>query len=274
MRTLVTGATGTLGTALTPRLRAAGHEVRAASRSPPDDADGHDWVALDLASGDGVAAAVDGVDTVVHAATAPTGDTEAVDVEGTKRLLDAAADAGVSNFVYPSIVGIESIPYSYYEHKLAAERAIEASEVPHTVLRATQFHEFVADIFETLSKLPLWPLPTRMRIQPVAAGEVADVLVEDAVPEPRGHTDPMGGPEVHTVGGLARAYREAKGLRRPVVRLPIPTATFRAFRDGKAICPDRAVGTVTWPAWLASANEGGTDEAEAGTGSDPRADTT
>ena len=251
MRTLVTGATGTLGTALCPRLAAAGHEVRAASRSPPADGTA-DWVELDLATGDGLAAAVRDVDVVVHAATAPTGDTEAVDVEGTRQLLDAAADAGVSNFVYPSIVGLDDIPFSYYEHKLAAERAIEESDVAHTILRATQFHEFLADIAETLSKLPMWPLPTKLRIQPVAAGEVADVLVDEAVSEPRGRIPPMGGPEVHTVGELARRYRDEKSLRRPVVRLPIPTATFRAFRDGEATCPDRAVGAVTWEAWLES----------------------
>jgi len=270
MRTLVTGATGTLGTALTPRLAAAGHEVRAASRSPPADGTA-DWVELDLASGDGVAAAVRDVDVVVHAATAPTGDSETVDVEGTRRLLDAAADAGVSNFVYPSIVGIESIPFTYYEHKLAAERAIEDSDVAHTILRATQFHAFVAGIFDTLSKLPVWPLPTKMRIQPVAVGEVADVLAEEAVPDPRGRVAPMGGPEVHTVGDLARSYRDEKGLCRPVVRLPIPTATFRAFRDGEAICPDRAVGTVTWEAWL---DEGSGPSDRPGTAAGPRADTT
>ncbi|MFC6756729.1 MULTISPECIES: SDR family oxidoreductase [Haloarcula] len=272
MQTLVTGATGTLGTALVSRLQAAGHEVRAASRSPPADGTA-DWVELDLASGDGLPAALEGVDAVVHAATAPTGDTKAVDVEGTRRLLEAAADAAVENVVYPSIVGIESIPYSYYEHKLAAERVIEDSDVPHTILRATQFHEFVADSFDTLSKLPVWPLPTEMRIQPVAVGEVADVLVEAAVPDPRGRMAPMGGPEVHSVGALARGYRTAKGLRRPVVRLPIPTATFRAFRDGEATCPDRAVGTVTWQEWLqADGFSSGTPTSASGSGSP--ADTT
>jgi uncharacterized protein YbjT (DUF2867 family) len=249
MRTLVTGATGTLGEALLPRLRAAGHDVRAASRSPPDD-DAVDWVALDLKSGDGVHAAVRDVDVVVHAATAPTGDTEAVDVEGTERLLAAAGEAGISNVVYPSIVGIEEIPYSYYEAKLTAEQAIEDSEVPHTILRATQFHEFVADIFGTLSTLPVWPLPTRMRIQPIAVGEVADRIVDYADTEASGRLPPVGGPAVHTVGDLARSYRDAKGLRRPVVRLPIPTATFSAFRAGEATCPDRAVGSVAFEAWL------------------------
>jgi uncharacterized protein YbjT (DUF2867 family) len=273
MRTLVTGATGRLGQALCPRLRAKGHTVRAASTSPPANEDGDgEWVELDLASGEGIEGAMEGVDVVVHAASAPTGDTEAVDVEGTKRLLSAAADAGVENFVYVSIVGIEEIPYSYYDAKLAAERAIEDSDVPHTILRATQFHEFVADIFEMFSWLPVWPLPTKLRLQPVAVDDVADVLVDHAVSDPQGPMPPMGGPTVHTVGELARAYRDAKGLRRAVVRLPTPTATFRAFRDGEATCPDRAVGTVTFETWLAEAvGPSGTSSA---TTASPRADTT
>lgn len=70
-----------------------------------------------------VRTALEDIDVVVHAATAPRGDSEAVDVRGTERLLEAAADAGVANFVYVSIVGVDEIPYSYYKHKLAAERA-------------------------------------------------------------------------------------------------------------------------------------------------------
>ena len=212
------------------------------------------------------------VDAVVHAASAPTGDTEAVDVRGTERLLDAAADAGVDNFVYPSIVGIDGIPYSYYEAKLAAERAIADSEVPHTILRATQFHEFLADIFGTISWLPVWPLPTRMELQPIAVGEVADILVDTALADPQGRMAPISGPEVDTVGELARTYLDATGRRRPVVRLPIPTATFDAFRAGEATRPDRAVGTETFAAWLDGAGESTGSEAD--TGTNPQADAT
>jgi len=287
MRTLVTGATGTLGGALLPRLQTNGHTVRAASRSPPSEhetderrstsgtppTDEVEWVELDLVTGEGIEAAMRDVDVVIHAASAPTGDTEAVDVVGTERLLDAATDAGVSNFVYVSIVGIEGIPYSYYDAKVAAEQAIEDADVPHTILRATQFHEFVADILDTISMLPVWPLPTKLQIQPVAVGEVADVLVDHAVPDPQGRMVPMGGPEIHTVGELARRYRDARGLRRPVVRLPIPTGTFSAFQDGKATCPDRAVGMVTWAEWLGG-EFGPAGVSEAATTTEPRADTT
>lgn len=248
-RTLLTGASGTLGTALQPRLGDAGHDVRAASRSPSADDGG--WVELDLADGTGVDAAVEDVDVVIHAASAPQGDTEAVDVEGTKRLLDAAEAAGVSNFLYVSIVGIDDIPFSYYQHKLTAERAVEASNVPSTILRATQFHEFVHQLLGMVGKLPIWPLETKLRIQPVAVDEVAEFLVDHATPEAAGRLPDVGGPEVRTAGELARAYRQARGRRRPIVRIPLPGKTAAAFRAGKATCPDRAVGTVPWEDWLA-----------------------
>lgn len=249
VRTLVTGGTGTLGQALLPQLQARGHEVRATSRSPPTD-DEVTWSRMDLATGDGIRAAVADVDVVVHTASSPLGDTEAVDVEGTTRLLEAAADAGVANVVYVSIVGIEDIPYSYYEHKLAAERAVVESEVPSTVLRSTQFHSFVHEILETVGRLPVWPLPTRMRLQPVDVEVVADRLAEHATPEPSGRLDPIGGPEVRSLGELARAYREANSRWRPIVRLPIPGRVVGSFRDGKATCPEHATDSPTWEAWL------------------------
>jgi len=129
---LLTGATGVLGRELKPRLLDAGHDVRAASRSPPT-GDEVEWVELDLADGRGIDEVVAGVDIVVHAASDARGDSEAVDVRGTERLLDAAAEADVANFVYVSIVGIDEIPYTYYEHKREAEQAIEASAVPSTI---------------------------------------------------------------------------------------------------------------------------------------------
>ncbi|MDS0476617.1 NAD(P)H-binding protein [Natrinema sp. 1APR25-10V2] len=250
-RTLLTGATGTLGTALQPRLIDAGHDLLAASRSPPDHGDDLEWIAMDLVDGTGIREAVADVDVVVHAASAPQGDSEAVDVRGTERLLEAAADAGVSNFVYVSIVGVDEIPYSYYEHKFAAERAVEASAVPSTIVRATQFHSFVAELLGMVSRSPIWPLPTAIRLQPIDVGEAADAIVDRATTDPAGRVPDIGGPEIRTVGDLARAYRDARALRRLIVRLPLPGETAAAFRAGDGLCPDRTVGTVTWNEWLA-----------------------
>jgi uncharacterized protein YbjT (DUF2867 family) len=247
-RTLLTGATGTLGDALLPRLRGDGHDVLAASRSPPTDDD--NWQALDLAEGTGIAAAVEGVDVVVHAATAPRGDSEAVDVRGTGRLLEAAAESGVSNFLYVSIVGVDDVPFSYYQHKHEAERLVESSGVPSTIVRATQFHSFVGGLLDAVSRLPVWPLPAGFQAQPIAVDEVADAVLGHATPEAAGRVPPVGGPEVRTLGDLARAYRSARGFRRAVVGLPLPGKVASGFRAGHNTCPDRAVGTVTWEEWL------------------------
>lgn len=250
-RTLFTGATGTLGRELAPKLADAGHTVRGTSRDPPqDDGSVDEWVELPLPDGPGFETALDGIDVVVHAASDAVGDTEAVDVRGTERLLEAAAAADVSNFVYVSIVGVDDHPYSYYQHKLAAEQAVEAADVPWTIIRLTQFHEFIDELLGLVARLPVWPLPTRWRSQPIDVGEAADAVAEVTTTEAAGRVPDVGGPEVRTIGELARAYRSARGLRRPVVRLPVPGKTARAFREGRATCPDRAVGTVTWEAWL------------------------
>lgn len=243
---LLTGATGRLGQALRPRIADAGYDLRLASRSPPAV---DQWTELDLAAGTGVRDAIEGVDIVVHTASAPQGDTEAVDVRGTERLLDAASEAGVENFVYVSIVGVDEISYGYYDHKLAAEIAVEESPVPSTILRATQFHQFVHDILDGLARLPVLFVPRNWQIQPIAAGEVADNILAH-LDDPAGRLPDVGGPEVHTAGELAATYREARGLRRPTVGLPVPGAAARGFRDGRATCPDCTTGTVTWAAYL------------------------
>lgn len=265
LHTLVTGATGTLGTALRPRLTAAGHAVRTASRSPPDENEDEDeaerdWVEFDLVTGTGLRPALENIDIVIHTATAPQGDTAAVDVQGTKRLLAAAENAGVEHFLYPSIVGIDQIPFSYYEHKAVAETAVENSPIPTTIVRATQFHAFVAELLDVLAKLPLWPLPTGVQLQPVTVGEVADGIVDQATLTASGRTDPVGGPEVHSVRELAQAYRAVRGLRRPIIRFPIPGKTMAAFRAGHATCPEYKTGTRTWDAWLPNRHTNGADE--------------
>lgn len=248
---LLTGATGVLGRELQSRLLEAGHQVRAASRSPPTDGD-MEWVELDLTDGRGLRKAVTDVDIVVHAASDARGDSEAVDVHGTQRLLDAAADADVQNFVYVSIVGIDEIPYTYYEHKLTAEHAIESSPVPSTIVRVTQFYPFVAYLLGMVSRFPVWPLPTDFRIQPIETGEAAEAVSEHATMEAAGRVPDIGGPDVLSVRKLAEAYREECGLRRPIIQLPIPGDVASAFRTGKATCPERDVGTISWKEWLAA----------------------
>src|SRR5687768_11361325 len=140
MTTLVTGATGTLGQPTVAKLRAAGHDVRSLSRRSRTG-----LVSGDLLTGEGIDEAVAGVSTVVHLATG----LRRKDVAIAQTLLDAAGKAGVGHLVLVSIVGIEHIPFGYYEDKVAIERLVTESEVPHTILRATQFHTLIDQLFST-----------------------------------------------------------------------------------------------------------------------------
>lgn len=250
-KTLLTGATGRLGGHLQESLAETGHDLRLASRSPPRAIDGS-WIELDLAEGTGLRTALDGVDVVVHAATAPSGDSEAVDVRGTERLVEAADVAGVQHLVYVSIVGVDEIPLSYYEDKLAAERAVEEGPVPSTIVRVTQFHEFVAELLDQLAQFPVWLVPRGFQLQPIAAVDAAAAIAEYASAEPSGRVDPIGGPAVHSARELARTYRATTDRRGLVVGVPIPGTVADGFQSGAATCPDRTVGERRWEQWLAA----------------------
>ena len=176
---LVTGGTGVLGRRVVERLDAAGVGARVLSRSGRPGT-----VRGDLLTGEGLDAAVRGVETVIHCASSPYRKTREVDIEGTRRLLKAAR-GGVSHFVYISIVGVDrASSYPYYRVKLEAERVVEGSPVPHTILRATQFYDLVLMAVRFLDRLPVMPVPAKLLGQPVDAGEVAGRLAELALSGP------------------------------------------------------------------------------------------
>jgi uncharacterized protein YbjT (DUF2867 family) len=253
---LVTGGTGTLGRHVVRRLFDAGRDVRVLSRRPPDAGDGVDYFAGDLDTGLGVDAAVAGVETVIHCAGAQKGDEDKA-----RNLARAAAEAGVRHVVYISVVGADRVPvesaldrmmFAYFASKLGGERAIAASGVPWTALRATQFHDLLLKVAEAMARLPLIPVPAGFRFQPVDSDEVAARLVELALGTPAGLVPDMGGPRVYGFGELVRAYLQSRGKRRLMVPIPLPGGAARAVRAGAILALDRAVGNRTWEDFLAS----------------------
>jgi uncharacterized protein YbjT (DUF2867 family) len=242
---LVTGGRGSLGRRVVERLRSAGRDVRVLSRSGRPGT-----VRADLLRGEGLDEVVEGIDAIVHCASSPR-KTRQTDVEGTKRLLRAAGRAGISHFVFISIVGVDRNPYfPYYRMKLEVERVIESSPVPWTILRATQFHEFVLRIVQLLDRIPLMMTPRGFLLQPIDIGEVADRLVELALADPAGRVPDVGGPEVRTMAELARAYFGVVGRSRRVVEVPLPGKTARAIRGGAQLCPERRYGKIRWGEFL------------------------
>ncbi|MGW3893835.1 SDR family oxidoreductase [Micromonospora profundi] len=250
MKVLVTGAGGHLGRPTLARLREDGVDVRATGRRARQDSD-VEWVVADLATGDGVAEAVAGVDAVLHLASSPRGRTHQVDVLGTRRLVVAAAAAGVRHLVYVSIVGVDRVPIPYYRHKLAAEQVIAAGPVPWSVLRATQFPQFLDDLLASSSRLGPVIGDRAVLAQPVDPGEVAARLAARLVAGPLGGIEEYGGPQVLRFDEAVRAWREARGVRRPLLPVRIPGQLGRELRAGGLLTDALPRGVRTWADHLA-----------------------
>ena len=242
---LVTGGTGSLGRLVVARLRDGGRDVRALSRR-----DHPGTIPGDLLTGEGLEEAVEGARTIVHCASSTT-KTRRVDVEGTERLLRAASRAGVQHVVFISIVGIDRNPYfTYHRSKLEAERIVERSPVPWTILRATQFHEFVLRLIRFLDRLPVMLVPKGFLLQPIDAREVANRLVELTLSPPAGRVPDIAGPEIGTFADFARAYFEAYGRGQGIPEVPVPGKMGKAFRQGAHLAPEGKYGRATWEEFL------------------------
>jgi uncharacterized protein YbjT (DUF2867 family) len=253
---LVTGGTGTLGRHVVPRLRDAGRDVRVLSRGNRAGGDGIEYVTGDLATGEGIDAAVDGVGTIVHLAGSVKGDEDKA-----RNLVRAASRAGTPYLVYISVVGADRIPlasgidrmmFGYFGSKHAAEQIVAGSGLPWTTLRATQFHDLLLMVAQQMAKLPVIPVPAGFRFQPVDPGEVAERLVELALGTPSGLAPAVGGPRVYEMTDLLRGYLRASRKYRPIVPIWLPGKAARAFRAGANLAPERAVGRRTWEEFLAA----------------------
>ncbi|MET0865733.1 MAG: NAD(P)H-binding protein [Nakamurella sp.] len=268
---LVTGGTGTLGRLVVEQLIDAGRTVRVLSRNPHDNVAGVEYVVgtLGTADGrgagagagdgvghdDGIDAAVDGINTVIHCAGSSKGDADKA-----RTLVRAATAAGVSHLVYISVVGADRIPvvsrldramFGYFESKLAAEQIVADSGIPFTTLRATQFHDLVLTAMQAMTKMPVVPAPVGFRLQPVDAGDVATRLTELALGQPAGLVPDLGGPRTYQFGDLVRGYLQATHRRRMILPLPMPGKAAAAFRAGGNLAPDHADGRRTWEEFLA-----------------------
>jgi len=252
---LVTGGTGTLGRLVVPRLRDAGGKVRVLSRRSREAAEGIEFVAGDLDTGEGIDAAVAGAEIIVHCAGAQKGDGDKA-----RTLVRAASRGGAPHLVNISVVGADRIPlasaadramFGYFGSKLDAERVVADSGLPWTTLRATQFYDLVLMVARQMARLPVIPVPSGVRFQPVDAGEVAARLAELALGPPAGLAPDMAGPRVYPMAELLRGYLRAAGKRRPLVPVRLPGQAARAVRAGANLAPERAVGRRTWEEFLA-----------------------
>jgi uncharacterized protein YbjT (DUF2867 family) len=255
---LVTGGTGHLGQDLVPTLLRQGNRVRVLARSPRRDGD-VEWAVGDLATGQGLQAALRGVHTVINAATfspiARRGGIRPVDflkspsdvdVEGTERLLALSRDEGIQHFLHVSIVGLDEASLPYARVKLRGEQRVCESSLPWSVVRAMPFYYLLERMLAGLAWLPVWPVP-KTSFNPVDTSDVADYLAICAREGPRGVRAEIGGPEDLSCTEFARQYQRVRGLQRPILPLPLSDTSAR----GMGFVVSQGVrGKLRWTEWL------------------------
>ncbi|MER5808512.1 NAD(P)H-binding protein [Streptomyces sp. NPDC002033] len=244
MKITVIGGTGLIGSQLVHTLRAAGHEVVAASLSS----------GVDLLTGTELDQALAGADTVVNVTNSPTFDAASPDFFRTTmgNLLAAGERAGVRHQVILSIVGVDQVPQlDYYRAKTLQEDLLKQGPTPYSIVRATQFFEFMDAVLSWAAddrtvRLPSTPL------QPMAAADVVAALAEVATSAPLNGTVDVAGPEVLALDELGRLTLAARKDPRTVVT--DERAGMFAAVDGKVLTggPHARLAPTPYRAWLAT----------------------
>ncbi|MET8138009.1 NAD(P)H-binding protein [Streptomyces sp. NPDC005251] len=241
MKFAVIGGTGLIGSQVVKNLNAVGHEAVPHSQS----------TGIDVISGQGLDEAVAGADVIVNLTNSPTFDeaSPAFFQTSMDNLLAAAQKGGVGHFVVLSIVGADQVPeLDYYRAKVLQEDILAAGPVPYSIVRATQFMEFMDAVLSWTADGDTVRLPATP-IQPIASKDVADAVAEVAAGAPLGGIRNIAGPEVFSLDELGRITLTHKGDGRTVVT--DPTAGMFAVVKGDVLTDkDAHLAPTRYVDWL------------------------
>lgn len=242
MRIAIVGGTGNLGKRVAEELVNRGHDVRILSRKSPA-------YPVDLVTGQGLKAALADCDAVVDASNAASNATDVL-VHGTRKLLMAEKAAGVGHHVCVSIVGCDQIPMGYFRVKTDQEAVVKEGIVPWTIVRATQFHSYMAEMFRQANRWRILPM-MQMKVQTVSVAEVAKLVADAAEDRPSHKTIEIAGPDIIDARELAKTWKSITGSRGIHLPIPLPGKAGKALRAGAATTKKPTVsGTVSFAAWL------------------------
>lgn len=242
MKFAVIGGTGLIGSKVVEKLNAGGHEAVPHSLES----------GVDVITGQGLEEAVSGADVVVNLTNSPTFDDASVDFFRTSmdNLLAAARKGGVRHAVILSIVGVDKVPdLAYYRAKALQEDILEAGPIPYSIVRATQFMEFMDATMSWTTEGDTVRLPPTP-IQPIAAQEVADTVAEVAAGSPLNGILDVAGPEVFSLDEVGRITLAAHSDGRTVVT--DATAGMFAAVPGDVLIaePDARIASTRYRDWL------------------------
>lgn len=248
MKIVVIGGSGLIGTNLVNRLRQKGHDVFAASPKS----------GVNTITRTGLAEALSGVQVVADVANSPSFEDKAVldffETSG-RNLLAAEAAAGVRHHVALSVVGADGLPDSgYFRAKLVQENLIKASQIPHTILRATQFFEFVDGIAQS-STVGQTVRVSPALFQPVASDDVAAAMADVTLDAPVNGTIELAGPERLSLDEFVRRFLGAKQDSRQVIA-DVHARYFGALLNDRSLTPgaNARIGSTLFRDWLSRAS--------------------
>jgi uncharacterized protein YbjT (DUF2867 family) len=247
MKIVIIGGTGLIGSKLATRLRERGHEVVAAAPN----------TGVNTITGEGLAQALAGAQIVVDVANSPSFEDKAVMdffVTSGRNLLAAEAAAGVQHHVALSVVGSDRLPDSgYLRAKVAQENLIKASKIPYTILRSTQFFDFMGGIAQSATEGQTVRLSHAM-LQPVVSDDVADALLDVTLAPPVNGMIELAGPEKIPLDQLVGRFLAANNDPRQVIT-DANARYFGALLDDKSLTPGSSnprIAPTRFLDWLAT----------------------
>lgn len=250
MKIVVIGGTGLIGSKVVAKLKEHGHEALAAAPN----------TGVNSVTGEGLAEALNGASVVVDVSNAPSWEDTAVlnfFQTSTRNLLSGEAMAGVQHHVALSVVGTERMLTSgYFRAKMAQEDLIKSSSIPYTIVRATQFFEFIKGISDFSTDRNKVHLPSAL-IQPMSADDVASEVARAAIGAPLNSTIEIGGPEQFGLDELVR--RALKAWKDPREVVTDPKATYYGVMvSEKTLVPDSGarLGQTSFETWLRQSSTG------------------
>lgn len=195
-------------------------------------------------------------DVVIHCASNPR-ESDMVDIKGTENLLEAVGNGNVKNFIYISIVGVDKATYRYYQDKRRAEELVINSGVPYTILRITQFHDFVLNrILDAGNENDVIVIPAGLKFQPIDLVDVCKRIGELIESGPANSILQIGGPEIMEIEEIVQQYQTIMKRARRIEMTSTLNDFRKLFTTGINLCPDQKWGSISWKDYLLSKQKG------------------
>ncbi|CAF1381512.1 unnamed protein product [Adineta steineri] len=259
---LITGGTGVLGRAISEIFRSNQTNFIVGSRNQNTKTYNNmnfnsnldsKWVYLDLLKNEGFNKCLDNdIDTILHIATVNMQkiNGQPGDIILTKNLLNFIEKKNIKHFVYISVVGIDKIPFSYYKGKLECEHLIKTSSIPYTILRSTNFHDFVDAAVSEFLQRPIRIIPKSLKAQPIQVEAVAMELNKIIQGSPLNTTYDIGGKSVYNMKEILDSLMKAHHENKLVINMPAMGKILKGFAKGYNTCNNIQLSSNTWEEYL------------------------